>query len=78
MQLNNLHKLHLKSDIVYLVLLRILWLNGWWKIYLHFTYFIKPPQQILTYKDGFFSYQCVRYDLLLRHVNSRQLVHLIE
>lgn len=53
MQLNNLHKLHLKSDIVYLVLLRILWLNDWWKIYLHITYFIKAPQQILTYKVFF-------------------------
>lgn len=44
MQLNNLHKLHLKSDIVYLVLLRILWLNGWldWKIWLEdlLTYYI--------------------------------------
>lgn len=26
----------------------------------------------------FSFYQCVRYDLLLRHVKSRQLVHLIE
>lgn len=55
MQLNNLHKLHLESDIVYLVLLRILWLNDWWKIYLHITYVIKAPQQTLTYKDSFLS-----------------------